>query len=256
RLRIILACLEKIGLSQDAAAVHLKAAERLALAGETGKRVEFPGGYRLRRVYGMLEFFREEPEESEAGYARESRSVSFSDIEAAALVRGRVTLVCGGDGRVFRFTAGLIEAERGETKPTLGNDDAGGGVCSAGQSAECGADTLELDFDSITSAYDGVSGLVIRRRQAGDWIRLSGMAGTKKLQDFFVNAKIRREQRERIPLLALGSEILWIPGYRKTGNYRAGGETKRVLTLTVSAEPAALPDETSPALNLSGSSEA
>lgn len=51
-------------------------------------------------------------------------------------------------------------------------------------------------------------GLVFRFRHPGDRIRLRGMTGRKKLQDFFVDRKIPRHLRDEILLLADGEEIL------------------------------------------------
>ena len=56
--------------------------------------------------------------------------------------------------------------------------------------------------------------LVVRCRQDGDFIVLSGGSGKpdirKKLQDFFTDAKVPKMYRDDIKVLALGSEILWI----------------------------------------------
>lgn len=54
----------------------------------------------------------------------------------------------------------------------------------------------------------------IRYRQSGDYIVLK--AGRKKLKDVFIDDKIPREERDSIPLLALGSEIIWIVGHRRS----------------------------------------
>lgn len=57
----------------------------------------------------------------------------------------------------------------------------------------------------------------LRTRLPGDVIRLPGLGGRKKLQDFLVDQKIPREQRERIPLLAAGNRILVIIGDEISG---------------------------------------
>ncbi len=51
----------------------------------------------------------------------------------------------------------------------------------------------------------------IRTRQDGDRIELAGV-GRKKLQDFFVDAKVPREKRDKIPLVARGNEVIAILG--------------------------------------------
>jgi tRNA(Ile)-lysidine synthase len=50
--------------------------------------------------------------------------------------------------------------------------------------------------------------LALRTRRPGDRITLPG--GTRKLQDYFTDKKVPRAQRDKTPLVADGSEILWI----------------------------------------------
>ena len=58
--------------------------------------------------------------------------------------------------------------------------------------------------------YDRIKDVLqLRTRRPGDRINLSGV-GNKKLQDEFSDRKIPRANRDTIPLLATGSEILWI----------------------------------------------
>lgn len=59
--------------------------------------------------------------------------------------------------------------------------------------------------------------LQLRTRLPGDAIRLPGLSGRKKLQDFFIDQKIPREQRNRIPVLAAGNRILAIIGDEISG---------------------------------------
>ena len=53
--------------------------------------------------------------------------------------------------------------------------------------------------------------LFLRTRRPGDRILLSGSKPfTKKLQDYFTDAKVPKHQRDAIPVLACGSDILWV----------------------------------------------
>ena len=56
--------------------------------------------------------------------------------------------------------------------------------------------------------------LRIRSRHPGDRIAPTGLDGSKKIQDLFVDEKIPEERRDQIPLLTCGDEIVWVPGYR------------------------------------------
>ncbi len=62
------------------------------------------------------------------------------------------------------------------------------------------------------AAADGIVvpvGSVVRRRRAGDRMRLRG--GSRKLQDVFVDLKVPRRMRDAAPVIAVDSDVLWTP---------------------------------------------
>lgn len=77
--------------------------------------------------------------------------------------------------------------------------------------------------------------LAVRFRRPGDRIQPTGMSGTKKLQDIFVDAKVPRWQREEVPLLIAGDEIVWIIGYRADRRWLVRHDTEQSVLLE--AEP-------------------
>lgn len=79
--------------------------------------------------------------------------------------------------------------------------------------------------------------ILVRNRLAGDWFCPSGMAGKhKKLQDFFVDARIPRERRDLVPLLCAGGSVVWVMGLRTDERFLPGPDTRRILTVTVRRE--------------------
>ncbi len=56
--------------------------------------------------------------------------------------------------------------------------------------------------------------LLLRRRRPGDRMQPLGMAGTKKLQDIMVDARIPRAWRGAVPVLATPDRIVWVVGTR------------------------------------------
>jgi len=76
-------------------------------------------------------------------------------------------------------------------------------------------------------------GLVLRSSWPGERFQPLGMAGTKKLQDFFVDEKAPPAERRRTPVVAdTAGRILWVVGYRLSHPARVSGDGKRVVKLT------------------------
>lgn len=76
--------------------------------------------------------------------------------------------------------------------------------------------------------------LMIRAWRSGDTFRPLGLAGKKKMQDFFVDAKVPRWQRGRIPLVVdARGEVVWVVGWRVAEPCRVRPHTARVLRLRV-----------------------
>lgn len=72
------------------------------------------------------------------------------------------------------------------------------------------------------------SPLYVRKRKPGDRFTPSGMYNEKKLQDFMVDLKIPRNERDAVPLLVSGNDnILWVVGYRVAHWARAKPNTDK-----------------------------
>lgn len=83
-------------------------------------------------------------------------------------------------------------------------------------------------------SYDTIKcGACLRKRRAGDYLTVNGAGGRKKLKDYFIDEKIPRDQRDQIWLLADGSHILWVIGYRISSMAKITQETKKVLKIQV-----------------------
>lgn len=88
------------------------------------------------------------------------------------------------------------------------------------KTAEC------MDFGKIKGP------LYIRTWEKGDRFRPLGMAKDKKLQDFFVDQKVPRGKRGRVPLLVSGKDIIWVCGLRLSDAVKITGATKRILRIS------------------------
>ncbi|MEN8904667.1 MAG: tRNA lysidine(34) synthetase TilS [Clostridiales bacterium] len=86
-----------------------------------------------------------------------------------------------------------------------------------------------FDFDKIDFKKT-----FIRNRKISDFIVPYGyITGKKKLKDYFIDLKMSRDIRDKIPLLAVESEVVWIVGYRTSNNYKITNKTKKVLKIKV-----------------------
>ncbi|GLI34465.1 tRNA lysidine(34) synthetase TilS [Desulforhabdus amnigena] len=85
--------------------------------------------------------------------------------------------------------------------------------------------SVRLDADKVKWP------LTLRTWQPGDRFQPMGLAGSKKLQDFFMDKKIPREQRKEIPLLCDREKICWIAGYRLDDRVKVTEQTQSVLAI-------------------------
>jgi len=77
------------------------------------------------------------------------------------------------------------------------------------------------EFSSLSLPFP----LTLRQRRPGDRIRPSGMSGSKKLQDLFVDLKLTKEERQKALLLLKDDEVVWVVGLRRSeGHHAKAGE--------------------------------
>ena len=86
--------------------------------------------------------------------------------------------------------------------------------------------TKWFDYDRIKGA------LSVRTRESGDYLMIAG-GKRKLLKRFFIDEKIPEEKRASIPLLAEGSHVLWVMGYRTSEFYKITENTRTILEVQV-----------------------
>lgn len=79
--------------------------------------------------------------------------------------------------------------------------------------------------------------IIVRPRRPGDRFHPQGMDGTKKLQDFMVDAHIPRGLRGRVPILASEKGIIWVAGWRTDHRVQATQSTGKVLFIEMQKDP-------------------
>ncbi len=180
---------------RDIGFAHWDDAAELVRSGQTGSRVELPGGLSFEVSYDRLLVLAPRPAQRPGQTA-----VRF---EAPGEARSETL------GVVVRAT---IVPRRQLKRPTRARRRADLDLAAAG------------------------THLVLRGPRPGDRFRPLGMDGEKKLQDFFVDAKVPRDQRAYVPIVARADgAILWVAGHRIDDRARLTRRSEWVLRL--SAEP-------------------
>lgn len=90
--------------------------------------------------------------------------------------------------------------------------------------------TKWIDYDTIKDK------LTLRNRLPGDYLIVNKAGGKKKLKDYLIDMKIPREKRDSILLLADGSHILWVVGFRISEACKVKESTKHILKVKITKE--------------------
>jgi tRNA(Ile)-lysidine synthetase-like protein len=76
------------------------------------------------------------------------------------------------------------------------------------------------------------NGLAVRNRRPGDRFQPVGLAGRKKLQDVFVDCKIARTERDRVPIVVDDRDrIVWVAGHGIDAAFRVTDASQGVVVL-------------------------
>jgi tRNA(Ile)-lysidine synthase len=76
--------------------------------------------------------------------------------------------------------------------------------------------------------------LAVRNRRPGDRFRPIGAPGKRKLQDFLVDRKVPRVERDGLPLVVDGRDrIVWVPGQAVAEEFKVSDPSRPVILFTV-----------------------
>jgi tRNA(Ile)-lysidine synthase len=134
-------------------------------------------------------------------------------------VPGRVDV----PGTPWRLSAQLLDAS---DSPSPGAERAGD------------AEALPAAMRAYLDADAAGAPLVVTTWQPGDRFMPLGMTVEKKLQDYFVDAKVPREERGTLPVVWGPAHIVWVAGQRIDDRARVRLETRRVLALRLTRRDA------------------
>jgi tRNA(Ile)-lysidine synthase len=64
----------------------------------------------------------------------------------------------------------------------------------------------------------------VRNRRPGDRIHPLGARGSRRLKAVLIDARVPRQERQRLPLLCVGERIAWVPGVTIDQRFRLDGQ--------------------------------
>ncbi len=199
KVELIRRCLYSINCGErNLTQFHYEAILESAGQNISGRQIELPGGFAVRREYGRLIF----TSPTEAVGQAPPYALSYVELE----IPGRI-----------EFVGHLIEVT------ILDFDSAGLEQFAADKNGFI----ERFDLDKLKPP------LVIRRRKAGDRFIPLGMTGEKKLGKFLTDRRIGRSEREGVLVVEDNEKIIWLWPVRMSEQAKVTPETKKILQLRI-----------------------
>jgi tRNA(Ile)-lysidine synthase len=170
---------------------HVEALLDLIADGPPQGRLSIPGGWQLVKEYETLKL-----DKQSRGMRQQCACYNYN-------------LRIGEDLPIHE--AGLVIQSREISPPLPGLPDT----------------FTEVVFDVASMAAD----LTLRNFRHGDRFQPLGMPGHKKVKELFIEKKLPLSVRASLPLLLLGDEVIWIPGYGRSEHGKVTPATKAILHL-------------------------
>ena len=213
-----------LGGGKDIGAVHV--ADVLGLAGkQSGKRILLPGNAEAERIYGEIRLGKSpggrdaaDGSPDTAAGAKDAQKAGAAEPPGAEELSGAIELAVPGKTALPGF--GM------EIESCFVEDFSVGYARDIPQKSY----TKWMDYDIIKH------GLSVRTRRSGDYLTVDAAGRRQKLKSYLINEKIPRDMRDRLPLIADGHHIVWIPGYRMSSAYQLTDRTKKVLEIKITEE--------------------
>ncbi|MGA2026853.1 MAG: tRNA lysidine(34) synthetase TilS [Syntrophobacteraceae bacterium] len=171
--------------------VHLEPLIELVSSGKTGKSIRIPGGIEATRHGAKLLI------SSEECATPKGPPDDVLDVHEPG------NYFFGKSGFEFHFCD--------ETKTCCGPDS--------------GTDCIRMDSDKLKWP------LQFRYRRTGDRFHPFGMIGSKKLQDYFTDCMVPRQERQKVPLLCDSEKICWVVGMRMDDRVKVEAHTRQILVV-------------------------
>lgn len=260
RTRVYQRALREVGMAENFSSAQAEAIDHILYAASPSARTELADGFRAARVYGRMKFYRASKKDSgqsgttdmEIG-ASHAKGVNHTQVEkdrARGVVNAQLIADDTADGEPLASSCAQFAADGAADVAVMKIEAAGRRfrlwrmktamyhrLLAEGRIGPHGA--------FRAAALPAGARMELRTRRDGDYLPIRG--GRKKLQDFFVDSKIPKNQRDEILLLACGSHVLWIlpspifetPVLRQKGRFSAeakvdGKQEETIIILEIS----------------------
>lgn len=191
-------CIEKVkSAMKDIGRKHIEDIYNIAHI-KGNKEIMLPYGIRVYKEYSTLIFKRQETEISE-----EQPCFTLSKEKILNSING-ISIEYGNNKIVLKIRQYEKNIKYTKTKYT-----------------NC------FDYDKIKNV------LSLRARAPGDFIVIHKNGEKKKLKNYFIDEKIPKNERDKLLIVADGSQVIWIVGYRMSENYKVTEDTKYVLQMEI-----------------------
>ena len=191
-------CIEKVkSAMKDIGRKHIEDIYNIAHI-KGNKEIMLPYGIRVYKEYSSLIFKRQETEISE-----EQPCFTLSKEKILNSING-ISIEYGNNKIVLKIRRYEKNIKYTKTKYT-----------------NC------FDYDKIENV------LSLRARAPGDFIVIHKNGEKKKLKNYFIDEKIPKNERDKLLIVADGSQVIWIVGYRMSENYKVTEDTKYVLQMEI-----------------------
>jgi tRNA(Ile)-lysidine synthase len=197
--RLVRDVLTETAPGETPSARHLDAVRALARADSSGEHLDLPG-VTVRRVGDRLTF--SQAPAGEAPVSRRARRRPSALVSRPLALPGFVILPEAGV--TITASVGTDDAERQGPRPAV----------------------ARLQAESVTPPLE------VRFWRAGDRFRPLGAPGRRKVQDLFVDRKVPRDERRRVPIVVDATgRILWVAGVAVAEECRVTAPEAGVVTL-------------------------
>jgi tRNA(Ile)-lysidine synthase len=216
-------------VTAEAFALHGAAAAGSATLSVPGVRKE-PVGLRMRLYRRALQFITPRLAGIAYRHLEAIDSLVISDAPNAELhLPGRCRVVRGYDEMVFQPHSQHEEVPFAVELDGPGSYPLPCGGCLVVAPVDPGTPEAVAAEHACRAVFDlAVAPFpwLVRSFVPGDRLRPAGMAGTKKVKELFMERKIPRQHRHRVPLLFRGERLLWVCGLRRSAYAPANSRTR------------------------------